>query len=220
MPSLWCGMDNTNKCKLLSHVRLFVTPWTMQSMEFSRPEYWTTPVSLFWGIFPTQGSNPGFPQCRWILFYQLSHQGSPRIVEWVAYPFSSGFSWLRDWTRVSYIAGRFFTNNTNKAQGDYQQRQVRATAGRKQVKCFNVRFFDCLFSKWIADHSTEFVSKCAVIKKRKGELDKDKLYDPWVWKIPWRREWLSFQYPCLESPVDRGATPVHGVTQSQTRPSD
>ena len=29
-----------------------------------------------WGIFPTQGSNPGFPHCRWIL-YHLSHQGSP-----------------------------------------------------------------------------------------------------------------------------------------------
>ena len=28
------------------------------------------------GIFPTQGSNPGVPHCRWIL-YQLSHKGSP-----------------------------------------------------------------------------------------------------------------------------------------------
>jgi len=27
------------KCKLLSHVQLFATPWTIQSMEFSRPEY-------------------------------------------------------------------------------------------------------------------------------------------------------------------------------------
>ena len=27
-------------------------------------------------IFPTQGSNPGLPHCRWIL-YQLSHKGSP-----------------------------------------------------------------------------------------------------------------------------------------------
>ena len=44
-------------------------------------------VSLFLlqGIFPTQGSNPGLPHCRQIL-YQLSHQGSPRILEWVAYP--------------------------------------------------------------------------------------------------------------------------------------
>ena len=36
-------------------------------------------------IFPTQGSNPGLPHCRQIL-YQLSHKGSPRILEWVAYP--------------------------------------------------------------------------------------------------------------------------------------
>ena len=26
---------------LLSHVQLFVTPWTIQSMEFSRPEHWS-----------------------------------------------------------------------------------------------------------------------------------------------------------------------------------
>ena len=45
-------------------------------------------LSLLQGIFPTQGSNPGLPHCRWIL-YQLSHKGSPRILEWVAYPFSS-----------------------------------------------------------------------------------------------------------------------------------
>ena len=36
--------------------------------------------SLLQGIFPTQGLNPGLPHCRWIL-YQLSHQGSPRILE-------------------------------------------------------------------------------------------------------------------------------------------
>ena len=67
-------------------------------------------VSLLQGIFPTQGSNPGLLHCRWIL-YQLSHKGSPRILEWVAHPFSSGSSWLRNWTRVPYIAGGFFTKN-------------------------------------------------------------------------------------------------------------
>ena len=41
-------------------------------------------LSLVQGIFLTQGSNPGFPHCRQIL-YQLSHKGSPRILEWVAY---------------------------------------------------------------------------------------------------------------------------------------
>ena len=47
---------------------------------------WNTGVgsfSLLQGIFPTQGSNPGLLRCRRIL-YQLSHQGSPRILEWVA----------------------------------------------------------------------------------------------------------------------------------------
>ena len=32
-----------------------------------------------------------------------------RILEWVAIPFSRGSSWTRDWTWVSFIAGRFFT---------------------------------------------------------------------------------------------------------------
>ena len=35
-------------------------------------------LSFLQGIFPTQGSNPGPPHCRQIL-YQLSHQGSPTI---------------------------------------------------------------------------------------------------------------------------------------------
>ena len=35
-------------------------------------------LSLLQGIFPTQGSNPGLPHCRWIL-YQLSYKGSPHL---------------------------------------------------------------------------------------------------------------------------------------------
>ena len=65
--------------------------------------------ALLQGIFPTQGLILGLPHCRQIL-YHLSHQGSPRILEWVAYPFSRGSSWPRNWTRVSCIAGRFFTS--------------------------------------------------------------------------------------------------------------
>jgi len=60
-------------------------------------------------IFPTQGWNPGLPHCRRIL-YQLSHEGSPRTPEWVAFPFSRGSLQPRNWTGVSCIAGRFFTN--------------------------------------------------------------------------------------------------------------
>ena len=54
-------------------------------------------LSLLQGIFPTQGSNPDLQHCRQIL-YQLSHQGSPRLLEWVAYPFSRGSSQPRNQT--------------------------------------------------------------------------------------------------------------------------
>ena len=65
--------------------------------------------SLLQRIFPTQQSNPGLPHCRQI-FYQLSYQGSPRILEWVAFPFSRGSSPPRNQTGVSCIVGGFFTN--------------------------------------------------------------------------------------------------------------
>ena len=40
------------KGMLLSRIRLFVTPWTIQSMEFSRPEYWCGQP------FPSSGDLP------------------------------------------------------------------------------------------------------------------------------------------------------------------
>ena len=47
--------------------------------------------ALFQGIFPTQGSNPCLLHCRQVV-YCLSHQESPRILEWVACSFSRGSS--------------------------------------------------------------------------------------------------------------------------------
>ena len=65
--------------------------------------------ALLQEIFPTWGSIWGLQHCRQIL-YLLSHQGNPGILEWVAYPFSRGSSWPRNQTRVSCIAGGFFTS--------------------------------------------------------------------------------------------------------------
>ena len=64
---------------------------------------------LLQGIFPTQGSNPGLPHCRQIL-YPLSHKGSPIKLEWVAVPFARGSSRPRNRTGVSCIAAGFFTS--------------------------------------------------------------------------------------------------------------
>ena len=65
---------SSTKWKLLSHVWLFATPWTLQSMEFSRPEYWSRCLFLLQRIFSTRGLNPGLLHSRQIL-YQLSHKG-------------------------------------------------------------------------------------------------------------------------------------------------
>ena len=60
--------------------------------DFFRPQGqyspWNSPgqntgvgsLSLLQGIFPTQGSNPGHPHCRRIL-YQLSYKGSPTSLQ-------------------------------------------------------------------------------------------------------------------------------------------
>ena len=93
--------SKSESCSVLSHSLL--PPWNSPGQNTG-----VHCLSLLQGIFPTQGLNPGLPHCRQI--YHLSHKRSPRIPEWVAYPFSSGSSRPRNWTGVSCIAGKFFTN--------------------------------------------------------------------------------------------------------------
>ena len=115
-----------NKGTLISHILLkgkreseshSVVSNSLRPLEFYSP--WdslgqNTGVgshSLLQGIFPTQGSNPGLPHCRRIL-YQLSHKGSPRILEWVAYPFPRGSSWIFPTQESNWalLHCRFFTS--------------------------------------------------------------------------------------------------------------
>ena len=49
------------KWKSLSRVRLFVTPWTIQSMKFSRPEYWGRQPFPSPGDLPNPGIEPRSP---------------------------------------------------------------------------------------------------------------------------------------------------------------
>ena len=65
------------KWKSLSHVWLFATPWTIQSMEFSRPEYWSGQP------FPSPGDlpNPGIELRSLALqvdSFPAEPQGKPR----------------------------------------------------------------------------------------------------------------------------------------------
>ena len=70
-------------------------------------------LTLLQWTFLTQELNWGLLHCRQIL-YQLSHKGSPGIVEWVAYPFFRGSSLPRNRTRVSRNGGRLFTNRATR----------------------------------------------------------------------------------------------------------
>ena len=49
------------KWKLLSCVQLFSTPWTIQSLEFSRPEYWSGQPFPSPGDLPNSGIEPMSP---------------------------------------------------------------------------------------------------------------------------------------------------------------
>ena len=75
--------------------------------------------ALLQWIFPTQGVEPSCPALEADSFC-LSHQGSPRILEWVAYTSSRVSFQPRNRTRISCIAGGFFTIRvTRKAQEDW-----------------------------------------------------------------------------------------------------
>jgi len=66
----------------LSHVQLFATPWTVATMllhPWDFPGKRTGVDCLLQGIFLTQGSNPGLPHFRQML-YRLSHQGTPEYI--------------------------------------------------------------------------------------------------------------------------------------------
>ena len=116
-------------------------------------------VSLFQGIFQTQGSNPDIPNCRQSL-YQLSHKGNPRILKWVAYPNSSRYSWPRNWTGVSCIAGGFFTNWAIREKRIVKSRDITLLTKVHLVKTmFCFVFFRSHVCMWELDHKEGWTEK-------------------------------------------------------------
>ena len=56
------------------------------------------------------GEGQGILTCFSTMDYTVHEILQARILEWVAFPFSRGYSQSRDWTQVSYIVGGFFTS--------------------------------------------------------------------------------------------------------------
>ena len=147
------------KCKSLSRVcslwpHGLYSPWNSPGQNTA-----VGSLSLLQGIFSTQGSNPGLLHCRWIL-YQLSHKGSPRILEWVAYPFSSRSSRPSNRTNVSYLVGGSFTNwPIREAQHHYKysatlkfvivQKVQKGMFGAKSIYLLHLQLFKLSYNVFL-----------------------------------------------------------------------
>ena len=94
------------KWKSLSRVWLFATPLTIQSIEFSSPEYYSGEPFPSPGDLPNPGIKPRSPALKADSLL-ADHKGSPRILEWVAYPFSRESSQPRSCNRGLLHCRRF-----------------------------------------------------------------------------------------------------------------
>ena len=96
-----------------------------------------------------------------------------RILEWFAIPFSRGSSWLRDRTRVSCIAGRFFTIWATRCLRDHLN-----WVGR-------MRWFFLFQRRWLLAwdqrHRLEFMGRVRILQGEGVDCLK---------ALRWKRTWL------------------------------
>ena len=106
---MWLTIKFTSTCAYI-----YATPWTvarqapltMVILQARILEWVAMPSPP--GDLPNPEIQPRSPTLKVDSLPSEPHQGSPWILEWVAYPFSMGSSWQRNWTGVSCIAGQLF----------------------------------------------------------------------------------------------------------------
>ena len=154
----------------------------------------------FRGIFPTQGLNLGLLHCRWIPYWP-SCLGSPRILEWVTYPFSRGSFWPRNWTRVSWIASGCLTSWTPREAHPYPYLYIFIYLAHCSDSSSGL-------PRWLS--GKEPVCQCRQYRRHS--------FDTWIRKIPQRREWLPTPVFFLENPMNWRSwwASVHGIEKSPT----
>ena len=88
----------------------FSSVWLCHPMNYTVHGIFQARI-LEWVAFPfSRGSSQPRSPTLQVDSLPAKLKGSPRKLEWVTYPFSRGSSWPKNWTRVSCIAGGFFTN--------------------------------------------------------------------------------------------------------------
>ena len=103
-----------------------------------------------------------------------------RILEWVAIPFSRGSSQPRDWTQVSWIAGRFFFTiwkpgkPLSSKSTLYIRWCVRVGQGSYKIRCFLLAGFLLLGPTLVEE------------RDQKTRWEEKGLSSPWVCPQQWR----------------------------------
>ena len=164
---------------------------------------------LLQGIFPTQASNLGLLHCRRFL-YHLSHKRSPRILEWVAYPFSSKSFWPRSGTGVSCTAGGFLTSwATREAQDSALSRPrpglslwreikilLQAAAGWGHLRSAALRQeWDALRLGWKKVERCSFFTVRIKLTLEANFWDSLKARISRTWTIYLRKQFLNLEHP-------------------------
>ena len=129
-----------------------------------------------------------------------------RILEWLAIPFSRGSSWLRDWTRVSCIAGRFFTVwATREAQlllgQQYMECNVFAVAAQR--KWLGAKLYKGRKQLWWCQIHTNICKVSEIMTKRVNITEAINRY--LISCCMGEGNGTPLQYSCLENPMDGAA---------------
>ena len=92
---------------------------------------------------------------------------------------------------------------------------------------FNKNSFSHMYStslslRWFVSYWHPILASLVAQMVNNPPVMQETWVQPWVRKIPWRRECYPIQYSCLENFMDRGAwwAIVHGVAKSWTLLSD
>ena len=89
-------------CQSIKQVNMLVCLWPARcSVHISITHVACVLVALsYLTLYDSTGCSPPGSSVHGIL--------QARILEWIVFPFSRGFSWPKDWTQASRIVGRFF----------------------------------------------------------------------------------------------------------------
>ena len=177
--------------------------------------------ALLEGIFPTQGSYPGFLHCKWIL-YQLSYQGSPGLgimPYYLATSCKELTHWKRPWCWERLGAGG---EGDDRGWDGWMASPTRWAwvwvnsgsswwTGRPGVLQFTgsqrVGHNWATELNWTDSHGKESACNMVDLGLISGSG-----------RSPGGEHGNPLQYSCLENPMDRGAwqATAHGVAKRQT----